>query len=45
VASTMDPQVLDIKHPFDNNREKFKFIDNLLYFEKRLYIPVGLVHL
>jgi hypothetical protein len=36
-ASTMDPLDLDIKHRFDNNREKFKFLGNL-YFGERLYI-------
>jgi hypothetical protein len=25
----------------DNNCEKFKFVDDLLYFEERLYIPEG----
>jgi hypothetical protein len=40
VASTMDPLVLDIKH-FDNNREKFKFVDDVLYFEEHLYKPEG----
>jgi hypothetical protein len=37
----MDPLVLDIKRCFDNNREKFKFVDDLLYFEDRLYILEG----
>jgi hypothetical protein len=37
-ASTIDPLVLDIKRRFDNNCKKFKFVDNLLYFEERLYI-------
>jgi hypothetical protein len=37
-ASTMDPLVLDIKRCSDNNCEKFKFVDNLLYFEEQLYI-------
>jgi hypothetical protein len=36
----MDPLVLDIKH-FDNNREKFKFVDDVLYFEEHLYKPEG----
>jgi hypothetical protein len=40
-ASTIDPLVLDIKHCSNNNYEKFKFVDNLLYFEERLYIPKG----
>jgi hypothetical protein len=44
-ASTMNLLVLDIKRRFDDNREKFKFVDNLLYFEKRLYIPKGPTHL
>ena len=44
-ASTIDPLVLDIKHCFDNNREKFRFVDDLLYFEERLYIPKGSAHL
>jgi hypothetical protein len=34
----MDPLVLDIKRCSDNNCEKFKSVDNLLYFEERLYI-------
>jgi hypothetical protein len=33
VVSTMDLLVLDIKRHTDNNREKFKFVDDLLYFE------------
>jgi hypothetical protein len=41
VASTMDPLVLNIKCRSDNNCEKFKFVDDLLYFEERLYIPEG----
>jgi hypothetical protein len=41
VASTIDPLVLDIKCCFDNNCEKFKFVDDLLYFEEHLYIPKG----
>jgi hypothetical protein len=40
-ASTMDPLVFDIKRRFDNNREKFKFVDDLFYFEERLYILKG----
>ena len=37
----MDPLVLDIKRHFDNNSEKFKFVNDLLYFEKHLYILEG----
>jgi hypothetical protein len=40
-ASTLDPLVLDIKRRFDKNREKFKLVDDLLYFKERLYIPEG----
>jgi hypothetical protein len=40
-ASTMDPLVLDIKRRSDNNREKFKFVNDLLYFKECLYIPKG----
>ena len=40
-ASTMDPQIFDIKHHSNNNDEIFKFVDNLLYFEEPLYIPEG----
>jgi hypothetical protein len=40
-ASTMDSLVLDIKRCFDNNCEKLKFVDDLLYFEERLYILEG----
>jgi hypothetical protein len=40
-ASTMDLLILDIKHHFDNNCEKFKFVDDLLYFEECLYILEG----
>jgi hypothetical protein len=40
-ASTLDLLVLDIKHRSDNNRKKFKLVDDLLYFEERLYIPKG----
>jgi hypothetical protein len=39
-ASTLDPLILDIKRS-NNNREKFKMVDDLLYFEERLYIPEG----
>jgi hypothetical protein len=35
----MDPLVLDIKRHSNNNHEKFKLVDDRLYFEKRLYIP------
>jgi hypothetical protein len=38
-ALTMDPLILDIKHRSDNNCEKFKFLDDLLYFQERLFIP------
>jgi hypothetical protein len=41
----MDPLVLDIKHRSNNNREKFKFVNNLLYFEECLYILEGSTHL
>jgi hypothetical protein len=41
VASTMDHLVLDIKRRYNNNREKFKFVDDLLYFEECLYILEG----
>jgi hypothetical protein len=41
----MDLLVLDIKRRSDNNYEKFKFVDDLLYFEERLYNPEGSVHL
>jgi hypothetical protein len=34
-ALTMDLLVLDIKHCSDNNCEKFKFVDDLFYFEER----------
>jgi hypothetical protein len=44
-ASTMDPLVLDIKHRSDNNHKKFKLVDDFLYFEERLYILEGPVHL
>jgi hypothetical protein len=37
----MDLLVFDIKRRSDNSREKFKFEDNLLYFEEHLYIPKG----
>jgi hypothetical protein len=37
----MDPLVLNIKRHFENNREKIKFMDDLLYFEECLYIPEG----
>ena len=40
-ASTIDPLILDIKHRSDNNHEKFKFVDDLLFFEERLYILEG----
>jgi hypothetical protein len=40
-ASTMDPLVLDMKCRSDNNHEKLKFVDDLLYSEERLYIPEG----
>jgi hypothetical protein len=40
-ASTMDPIVLDIKRCSNNNREKFKFVDDVLYFEEHLYKPEG----
>jgi hypothetical protein len=38
-TSIMDPLILDTKRHSDNHREKFKFVNNLLYFEERLYIP------
>jgi hypothetical protein len=46
-APTMDPLVLDIKPRSNNNHDKFKFVDDLLYFEERLYMrrtctPLGL---
>jgi hypothetical protein len=41
-ASILDPLVLDIKRCSNNNCEKFKFVDDLLYFEECLYIPEGL---
>ena len=41
IASTMDFLVLDIKCRSDNNHEKFKFVDDLLYFEDCLYILEG----
>jgi hypothetical protein len=40
-VSSMDPQILNIKHRSNNNDEIFKFIDDLLYFEEPLYIPKG----
>jgi hypothetical protein len=40
-ASTLDPLIRDIKRRSDNNRKKFKFVDDLLYFEERLFIPEG----
>jgi hypothetical protein len=40
-TSTMEPLVFDIKRRSDNNCKKFKFVDDLLYFEERLYIPEG----
>jgi hypothetical protein len=44
-TSTIDPLVLDIKRHFDNNCEKFRFVDDLFYFEERFYIPKGPTHL
>jgi hypothetical protein len=40
-ASTMDPLVFDIKLLCDNNLEKFKVLEGLLYFEESLYFPEG----
>jgi hypothetical protein len=37
----MDPLILDIKCRSDKNREKFKFVDDLFYFEELLYILEG----
>jgi hypothetical protein len=39
IASTMDPPILDIKRHSNNNRERFRIMDDLLYFEEHLYIP------
>jgi hypothetical protein len=39
--STLDLLVIDIKRRSDNNCEKFKLVDDLLYFEECLYIPEG----
>jgi hypothetical protein len=44
-TSTMDPLVFDIKCRSNNNHEKFKFLDNLLYFEEHLYILEGRTYL
>ena len=41
-TSSKDKLVLNIKNRPDNNHERFKLVDNLLYFEERLYIPKGL---
>jgi hypothetical protein len=43
--SATDHLVLDIKQRPCNNREKLQFIDDLFYFEERLYIPEGHVRL
>jgi hypothetical protein len=40
-ASTIDLLVLDIKRCSIINHEKLKFVDDLLYFEERLYILEG----
>lgn len=37
--------LLDIKHHLNNNREKFKFVNDILYFEECLYIQEGPTHL
>jgi len=39
--STLDPLVLNIKHRSHYDGDNFKMLDNLLYFEERLYIPDG----
>ena len=36
-----DAFVLDIKRRPNDNSDKFKFEEDLLYFEERLYIPEG----
>ena len=41
VASYLDLLIVDIKCCSDNNHEKLKFVDDLLYFEEHLYIPEG----
>jgi hypothetical protein len=40
-ATTMDPLVLNIKRHSNNNHEQLKFVDDLFYFEERLYILEG----
>lgn len=47
-ASKMDPLILNIKHLANNLLEessKFKYEDNLLFFEEHLFIPKGPTYL
>jgi len=40
-TSATDPLVLDIQRRPATDRDNFKFVNDLLYFEERLYIPEG----
>lgn len=35
----MDGLILDIKHHSKKHDDKFKFVEDFLYFEKYMYIP------
>jgi len=41
----MDPLVLDIQRHFDDDSNKFNFVNDLLYFQERLYISEGHIYL
>jgi len=42
---SMDSLILNIKHHSNKDHNKFKFINNILYFEECLYIPIGSLYL